>query len=100
MRVTADEKARMEYWAKKLDMSVTEFLLASVDLKIKWINTDYDLPTAEIARLNQLIESVQMLIAGHEALAKVVTSGFDTMVGVAHGENYLSEKVNQEEGFE
>lgn len=92
-RITAvvddEDYERIKYWADKKDMSVNEFVRYSVDLAIKRENKDYDLPSLEAARLNQLIEAMSVLSLNVSNLEHIVTDGFNTFVTMARGENYL-----------
>ena len=94
-RVYPDEHAFVTYWKDEFDMSMTEFLMESARHYVKWRCQDYDLPTAEIQRLNQMIDAVQSLTANQERLTQVVTSGFDSMIGIMRGDNYL---VDEDKG--
>ena len=41
--------------------------------------------------MNQLTEAVQALTKSQESLERVVTSGFDTLIGLTNGDNYLAD---------
>lgn len=95
MRMYPDDYQNLIYWSDAFDMDRTEFLVAAMHHYIKWRNQDYDLPTAEIQRLNQLIDAIQSLAVRQGSLETSVISGLDSMLGVIRGGNYL---VDEEDG--
>lgn len=86
-----DKYARLVYWAEKHEQSINEYLGDAIDRSISWENRDYDLPTMEIARLNQLIDAMTVLSSNVHSLESVVTTGFDSLLGLTRGDNYLME---------
>lgn len=92
MRWYEDDYNKLVYWSEKFDMDMTEFLVTAMHHYIKWKNGDYDLPTAEMQRLNQMIDAVHNLTVSHEHLEQSVINGFDAMLGIIRGDNYLIEK--------
>lgn len=90
IRLHPSSKERAEYWAEKHGYpSVNEYMADAVDAAIRRENGDYDLPTLEIARLNQLVDEVKALSTNAANLERVVTSGFDSMLALTRGDNYL-----------
>lgn len=90
------EAARLEYWAQQHDMSINEYLREAIDRQIRWENKDYDLPVLEIQRLNQLVDGLAVLSSNVKSLEGVVTSGFDSLLGMTRGDNYLLEHEDGE----
>lgn len=90
-----DDVQRVEYWAARRGISINEYIHDAVIEKIKRENKDYDLPTMEIARLNQLIDAMTVLSTNVQSLESIVTSGFDSLIGLTRGDNYL---LNHEDG--
>jgi hypothetical protein len=94
-RVTAtidqDLYAQLEYWAKRRSVSINEYLGDAIVKAIKFENKDYDLPTAEIARLNQIVDALTVNSANLKALEDVVIHGFDSILNITKGDNYLLE---------
>lgn len=90
-RLSSDEKQRVEYWAEKRGFSsVNEYVAEAVAEQIRRENLDYDLPTLEIARLNELIDHISALSTNSANLERVVTKGFDSLIGLTRGdETYL-----------
>ncbi|MFD8609514.1 hypothetical protein [Streptomyces sp. NPDC059631] len=90
VRLGPDDKQRAEYWADKRGFSsVNEYVAEAVAEKIRRENLDYDLPTLEIARLNQLVDQVAALAKNSANLERVVTTGFDSLIGLTRGDTYL-----------
>lgn len=84
-----DTYMRLLYWADKRNMSINEYVGEAIQRAIAWENQDYPLPTLEQARLNQLIDVVAQLVSSHSSLESVVISGFDSLLGMTRGDNYL-----------
>lgn len=95
VRLPRDTDQRAMYWADRDNISVNEFIAEAVEEKIRRRNGDYDLPTLEQARLNQLIDEVASLSTNTANLESVVTTGFDALMGLTRGDNYL---LDPEEG--
>ncbi|MFJ5725484.1 hypothetical protein [Streptomyces sp. NPDC093149] len=90
VRLDPDDKQRAKYWADKRGFpSVNEYVAEAVIEKIQRENLDYDLPTLEIARLNELIDQVKALSTTNANLERVVTQGFNSLIGLTRGDNYL-----------
>ncbi|MFD4574720.1 hypothetical protein ACFWNK_21860 [Streptomyces sp. NPDC058417] len=90
IRLNAVDKQRAEYWADKRGFSsLNEYVAEAVAEKIRRENLDYDLPTLEIARLNELVDQTAALAKNTANLERVVTMGFDSLIGLTRGDNYL-----------
>lgn len=94
MRLHKDDKAFVVYWARMYGMDSTELMMRAVRHYVGWRNQDFDLPTAEMQRLNQLIDAMENMVSSNERLANTVTNGFDAMMGIMRGDNYLLEPEN------
>jgi ribosomal protein L15 len=89
-RLSSEERQRAAYWAQKRGFSsVNEYVAEAVAEQIRRENLDYDLPTLEIARINQLVDEVKALSTNLANLERVVTQGFDSLIGLTRGDNYL-----------
>ena len=96
IRLDPDDKQHAKYWADKRGFSsVNEYVAEAVVEKIRRENLDYDLPTLEIARLNELVDQVAALAKNSANLERVVTMGFDSLIGLTRGDNYL---LDEEDG--
>lgn len=91
LRARVDEEMyqRVQYWAEKRRCSVNEYLNLSLDHMIRWENQDYELPTLEQQRLNQLINSINALTSDVRCLEHITTNGFKSLIGLTRGDNYL-----------
>lgn len=98
IRLHPDTKERAKYWAAKANVSVNEYMAEAVEEKIRRENGDYDLPTLEIARLNQLIDHMASLTTNVGNLEIVTTRGFDSLMGLTRGDNYLLDEEDGELG--
>ncbi|MBL1115506.1 hypothetical protein JK364_24350 [Streptomyces sp. 110] len=97
VRLDPDDKQRAEYWAGKRGFSsVNEYVAEAVVEKIRRENLDYDLPTLEIARLNELVDQLATLAKNSANLERVVTTGFDSLIGLTRGDsNYLLDEDSE-----
>lgn len=96
MRMYDEDYNMLTYWSDAFGMDKTEFLIQAMYHYVKWRNQDYDLPSAEMQRLNQMIDAVNSLVSSNERLESSVINGFDAMLGIIRGDNYLVEKDDGE----
>lgn len=89
LRFSDDDFLKLQHWARKRDMSVNDFVREAVEFRINWLLKDYDLAPMEVERLNQLVDIVTVLSQNIHSLEGVVTSGFDSLLGLTRGDNYL-----------
>lgn len=89
VRLHPDTKTRVEYWAQKHDLSANDYAAEAIEAAIRRENQDYDLPTLELQRLNQMIDEVKSLSSNQQNLEAVIRSGFDSILGLVRGDNYL-----------
>lgn len=95
IRLHPDTKERAKYWADRAGISVNEYMAEAVEEKIRRENGDYDLPTLELARLAQLIDNMQGLNSNVSNLEAIVMQGFESLLGLTRGDNYL---MGEEDG--
>ncbi|MCB5280350.1 hypothetical protein BJQ89_00072 [Arthrobacter sp. ES1] len=100
VRLRQDTDQRARYWADKANISVNEYISEAVEEKIRRENGDYDLPTLEIARLNQVIDQMASLSTNVANLETVTINGFDSLMGLTRGDNYLLDDEDGEIGAE
>ncbi|WP_026819980.1 hypothetical protein [Arthrobacter castelli] len=96
VRLHPDTKQRVQYWADKRALTVNEYIADAIGEQIRRENLDYDLPTLEIARINQLVDEVKALSTNSANLERVTTQGFDTLIGLTRGDNYLMDDEDGE----
>lgn len=89
LRLHPDAKARVAYWADSQGVSVNEFIVDAIDAAIRRMNSDYDLPTLEIARLAQLLDETKALTLNVANLERVITQMADSLLNMTRGDNYL-----------
>ena len=98
-RVTAvlndDDYQRLLYWSQKRNMSMNDYVRFALELAIRRENKDYDLPTLEAARLNQLVEGMQVLSVNVGNLERTLTSSMDSLLRMTRGENYLMDDTDE-----
>lgn len=88
---------QLSYWADLNQVSINDYVQECIEHKIRFENKDYDLPVLEVQRLNQLIDAINVLSSNVQSLEHITSSGFDSLLGLARGDNYLLE---DEEGDE
>jgi len=96
IRLHPDTMQQVIYWGLKRDLNENDYMVAAIEEKIARENGDYDLPTLELNRLNQLIDEVSSLSRNAASLEGVVTSGFDSLIGLTRGDSYLLDEENGE----
>lgn len=96
LRLTDTDYERLSYWADKQGVSINEFVPMVVDRWIAIENGNYNLPTLEQARLNQLIDVVLGMSNNMQSLESVVINGFDSLLKLTKGDNYLLEHQDGE----
>lgn len=89
-RVSAEDYARVAYWADIHGESVSDYLRRAIETQIAFENHDYDLPAIEAQRLNQLVSMMEELIRSNESLANIINSGFESLLGLTRGDSYLN----------
>ena len=65
-----------------------------MDLAIKRENKDYDLPSLEAARLNQLVDGMEVLSFNVANLEHIVSSSMASLLSLSRGENYLEDDTD------
>ena len=89
VRLDSAEYETVRFWASKIGISENDFVREAISLKIRHANGDYDLPTAEIQRLNQLIDLIGSLSSNISNLEDVTVSGFQSLISLTRGDYYL-----------
>lgn len=97
VRLDDDLKARAQYWTDKHGLdSLGDYVAEAVLEKIARENRDYDLPTLEIARLAQLVDEMKALSTNQGNLEKVIMAGFESLIKLTRGDNYLLDNEDGE----
>lgn len=98
LRFDKKDAERLEYWAGENQLSLSAFIVLMLDTWVDIKNGNYELPTLEIQRLNQLIEQITVLSKNVSSLESVTISGFDSLLRLTRGDNYLLEDEDGEIG--
>lgn len=96
LRLDEDTHERLKYWSARKQVSLNTYILDAIDLMIAYENGDYDVPTALIQRINQLTGTVMAVQSSMDNLTNVTINGFDAIVGLARGDNYLAQEEDGE----
>lgn len=95
MRMYPEDFNYLVYWADRFGMDRTELLIAAMYHYVKWKNQDYEIPAAIVHKVNQGMDILENLVVRQEHLEKSTINGFDAMLGIIRGDNYL---VDDEDG--
>lgn len=90
LRIHPDLHQRLHYWAEKNDLSVNEYIISAIETAIDHENKNYDLPTAEIQRINQIADTVAGLDHRMETGFKTIFQMMDIFINLTRGDNYLA----------
>jgi hypothetical protein len=91
LRMPREVHEKLKYWADKKEYSVNDFVPMLVDYYAAIQYGDYELPSLEAQRVNQLIELVGVLHKDVQALQGLIIDGFNNLLKLTHGDNYLLE---------
>lgn len=95
MTVTADEYARLTFWAEKHQMSINEYLHECFVHMIDYENGVYDAPTIVQERMNLVIDAVTMNSSKLDSLSQFIISGFESLLAAARGDDYLHQETEE-----
>jgi len=101
LRIPPDERNQIDYFLSQYPhkwASANEFMRAAVGNYIAFLNGNYKLPNLEQQRLNQLIDGFYSLSSAFGSLEGIVTSGFESLMHVTRGSNYLLDYSMNENG--
>ena len=96
LRLSQTDYEKLAHWAQKKEMSINEFVPVLLEQYIDIYNGNYQLPSLEVQRLNQLIESQAVLSRNIQALESIIVNGFDSLLSLTKGDNYLMEDEDGE----
>jgi hypothetical protein len=91
VRLSEEDFNRLEYWSNYAGVSINEFIPEILDRWVNIENGNYQLPTLEAARLNQLVDVVTGLSNNVQSLESITINGFDGLLKLTKGDNYLLE---------
>lgn len=96
MTVTADEYERLMFWSNKNDMSINEYLHECFSHMIDYENGVYDVPSIVMERMNLVVDAVTMNSSKLDSLSQFITSGFQSLLAAARGDDYLHTEEDDE----
>lgn len=96
IRLHPDTVERVKYWSRKHNLTENEYLVEAIEEKIARENGDYDLPTLELLRLNQLVDETKALSTNVASLEGVLVNGLDSLLQLARGDSYLFDEEDGE----
>ena len=89
--IDADMMERVRYWADRRGGSASEYVARAIEAAIRRENRDYDLPTLETQRMNQLVDHMESLSSDVRNLSRIVTDGFDSLTSMTRGDSYFTD---------
>ena len=95
MTVTADEYARLTFWAEKHQMSINEYLHECFLHMIDYENGVYDAPTIVQERMNLVIDALTMNSSKLDSLSQFMVSGFESLLAAARGDDFLHQETEE-----
>lgn len=95
LRLDEETHDMLKYWSNKEDVSINQFIIECIHHNVGFLNHDYDIPDAMIRRVNQLVDVINILASNQKSLEEVIINGFDSIMGLARGDNYL---LDEEKG--
>lgn len=96
MTLVATEYERLVFWAEKHNMSINEYLHECFSHMIDYENGVYDAPTIMQERMNLVVDALTMNTSKLDSLSAFVTSGFQSLLAAARGDDYLSQNVSDD----
>lgn len=94
--LSSDAYEQLKYWSARHECSINEYLGDAIRKSIAYENNDFDVPNLLIQRINQLIDVITTLSSDIHSLESIVVSGFDSLLGLTRGDNYLLEDEDGE----
>lgn len=96
VRMTEELYDQLKHFASREDVSVNQFMLDSIKHYINWILTDYDVPTAETQRLNQLIATINDLIQTTNSQNNSLKYFIETFFNTTQSKSLLQQDVDDD----
>jgi hypothetical protein len=86
-----DTHSALAAWSQKLGITQNDFLKDAVVYYNKYCNKDFDIPDLLTQRMNQVVDGMNVLSSNLQAVMDTMNIGFDSIVSLARGDNYLLE---------
>lgn len=91
LRLPAEDYDKLTALAEHNKLSINKFVSDIIDFYQLTHYGNYELPSLEIQRLNQIVERLDRLELSHKTLTKIVVDSFSDLLKLTHGDNYLLE---------
>lgn len=91
VRLSEAEYDRIKHFAQREDISVNQFVIDSTNHYADWILKDFDVPTAEVKRLNQIVEAVNRLNDTNSSLTELITSVTESFYTMTNTKDLFSQ---------
>lgn len=87
-----DDYDRINYYSNKLGIDKNELLIRSINHYIDWYNKDFDIPTAEVKRINQLVSNQKINNDILQELNSSILSLTKMIMNLNNGTGYLMDE--------
>lgn len=95
LRFDSDTHQRAIYWADRKGISLSAYAEEAIREKIDRDNGVHVIPNSLLDnRLNQIVDQLSSFARELANNTTVVTSGFDTIIGMTRGDSYLSDDLD------
>lgn len=99
LRVDTDLLDKIKHFSYKEGISSNQWIEDAINHYINWINDDYDVPTASVQRINQILD----LLAQNGELLKAnqqyMKTGFETIISSVSDKGYLEDVSDDDTDF-
>lgn len=99
LRVDTDLLDKIKHFSYKEGISSNQWIEDAINHYINWINDDYDVPTASVQRINQILD----LLAQNGELLKInqqyMKTGFKTIISSVSDKGYLEDLSDDDTDF-
>lgn len=92
VQLSPEEYEKVRYWADIKGVSLSDYVRDALDMSYKYHCGDFDLPDITIGRINQLVDIITSLSSNIKNLEEITVNGFDSLISLTRGDNYLLEE--------
>lgn len=85
---------QLEYWSKKQNMTINEYLGRALDMYVAFEKSDHAIPNKRIKRLNTCTDSVETLRKSIGTLQNAINEGFDNLLILTRGDNAFCQEFD------
>lgn len=99
LRVDTDLLDKIKHFSYKEGISSNQWIEDAINHYINWINDDYDVPTASVQRINQILD---LLVQNGELLKanqQYMKTGFETIISSVSDKGYLEDVSDDDTDF-